>query len=141
MHNGERRLPKNRMIPLAFGVAAALVVTACGGSSTTTTSSTSAAAEGGASSAASGGASGSAGAGGGSGLAEVPTGDTVQVTLITKDSINPFFIAMQEGAKAAAADVELVVVVEPLLHAVTTRAAATPNASGINRFVGSRLSP
>jgi hypothetical protein len=41
----------------------------------------------------------------------------------------------------AAADVELVVVVEPLLHAVTTRAAATPNASGINRFVGSRLSP
>ena len=102
MQNGERRLPRKRLIPLAFGVAAALVVTACGGSSTTTSSSTSAAAEGGASSAASGGASGSAAAGDSSGLAEVPTGDTVQVTLITKDSINPFFIAMQEGAKAAA---------------------------------------
>ena len=32
----------------------------------------------------------------------MPTGDTVAVTLITKDSVNPFFIAMQEGAKAAA---------------------------------------
>jgi fructose transport system substrate-binding protein len=32
----------------------------------------------------------------------VPTGDNVAVTLITKDSINPFFLAMQNGAKAAA---------------------------------------
>jgi fructose transport system substrate-binding protein len=31
-------------------------------------------------------------------------GDTVGVTLITKDSINPFFVAMQEGAKDAAGD-------------------------------------
>jgi fructose transport system substrate-binding protein len=37
------------------------------------------------------------GDGGGSG-----EGDAVGVTLITKDSINPFFVAMQEGAKAAA---------------------------------------
>lgn len=31
-------------------------------------------------------------------------GETVGVTLITKDSINPFFVAMQDGAKDAAAD-------------------------------------
>ncbi len=35
--------------------------------------------------------------------AAVPTGDSVAVTLITKNSTNPFFIAMQNGAKAAAA--------------------------------------
>src|SRR6476661_1113256 len=102
MQNGVRRLPNKRLMMLAFGVAAALVVTACGGSSSTTTSSTSAAAGGGASSAASGGASGSAAAGSGGALAPVPEGDTVAVTLITKDSVNPFFIAMQDGAKAAA---------------------------------------
>lgn len=33
---------------------------------------------------------------------EVPKGDTVKVTLITKDSVNPFWIAMQNGAKQAA---------------------------------------
>ncbi len=27
--------------------------------------------------------------------------DTIAVTLITKDSVNPFFVAMQEGAKKA----------------------------------------
>ena len=32
----------------------------------------------------------------------MPEGDNVAVTLITKDSINPFFVAMQDGAKAAA---------------------------------------
>jgi fructose transport system substrate-binding protein len=31
-------------------------------------------------------------------------GGTVAVSLITKDSINPFFVAMQKGAKAAAAE-------------------------------------
>ena len=38
-------------------------------------------------------------------------GEPVKVTLITKDSTNPFFVAMQEGAKAAAAEqgVELTV--------------------------------
>ena len=38
-------------------------------------------------------------------------GEAVKVTLITKDSTNPFFVAMQEGAKAAAAEqgVELTV--------------------------------
>ena len=30
-------------------------------------------------------------------------GEAVKVTLITKDSTNPFFVAMQEGAKEAAA--------------------------------------
>src|SRR4051794_27485518 len=32
------------------------------------------------------------------------SGDKVAVSLITKDSINPFFVAMQKGAKAAAAE-------------------------------------
>ncbi|SDS16756.1 fructose transport system substrate-binding protein [Nocardioides scoriae] len=39
------------------------------------------------------------GSGGGSGSGD--SGDTA-VTLITKDSVNPFFVAMQEGAKTAA---------------------------------------
>jgi len=40
-----------------------------------------------------------------------PAGGTVAVSLITKDSTNPFFVAMQEGAKEAAASsgVELTV--------------------------------
>ena len=111
MQNGESQLPTKRMIPLALGVAAALVVTACGSSSTTATSSTSAAAGGGSTSSAAGSASGGRGWQWRSRSAPpevtphcpaVPEGDTVQVTLITKDSVNPFFIAMQEGAKAAA---------------------------------------
>src|SRR3954453_22266228 len=107
MQNGRRRLPTKRLFPLALGVAAAMVVTACG-SSDTASSSTSAAAGGGSSSAAAGsaaagsGAAGSGAAGSGAELPAGPEGDTVQVTLITKDSINPFFIAMQEGAKASA---------------------------------------
>ena len=38
-------------------------------------------------------------------------GDSVAVTLITKDSINPFFVSMQEGAKKAPrrSDVDLTV--------------------------------
>ena len=35
--------------------------------------------------------------------APAPDGEPVKVTLITKDSTNPFFVAMQEGAKEAAA--------------------------------------
>jgi fructose transport system substrate-binding protein len=61
---------------IAAGVAiAATTLTACGGSS-------------------SGGTAASGGGGG---------GDKVAVSLITKDSINPFFVAMQKGAKADAA--------------------------------------
>ena len=42
---------------------------------------------------------------------EAPAGEAVAVSLITKDSTNPFFVAMQEGAKASAAEngVELTV--------------------------------
>jgi len=43
-----------------------------------------------------GGSSGTTGAGGGG-------GDKIGVSLITKDSTNPFFVAMQKGAKADAA--------------------------------------
>ena len=35
---------------------------------------------------------------------EAPAGGAVAVSLITKDSTNPFFVAMQEGAKAKAAE-------------------------------------
>ena len=66
--------------------AASLVLAACGGSSSSSTSSSAAPAE---SSAAASSASG-----GGS-------GEKVAVSLITKDSTNPFFVAMQNGAKAA----------------------------------------
>ena len=60
------------------GLAAAMVLAACGGDSSTGTSTS-----------ASGAASSAAG------------GDKIAVSLITKDSTNPFFVAMQEGAKKA----------------------------------------
>ena len=76
--------PRRRLVALgAITVGAALAVSACGGGSD----------------------SGSGGGGGGGG------GDKVGVSLITKDSTNPFFVAMQKGAKADAAknNVELTV--------------------------------
>jgi fructose transport system substrate-binding protein len=60
---------------LGAGVAATMVLAACGGSSSGTSA----------------GTSGSAAAG----------GETIAVSLITKDSTNPFFVAMQQGAKDA----------------------------------------
>jgi fructose transport system substrate-binding protein len=103
MQAGKTKMTK-RLAAAVVAAAAAVTLTACGSSSDTASSSTSsAAATSAAASGASGAASGSAAAGSGdASLAPVPEGDTVQVTLITKDSINPFFIAMQEGAKAAA---------------------------------------
>ncbi len=101
MQAGKTKMTK-RLGVAVIAAAAALTLTACGSSSdTATSSSTSAAAT---SAAATGGAaSGSAAPGSGdASLAPVPEGDTVAVTLITKDSVNPFFVAMQEGAKAAA---------------------------------------
>ena len=72
--------PSRRGIRLAAAVAgaaaASLTFAACGGGGST----------------GSPGAEGSASGGG---------GETIAVTLITKTSTNPFFIAMQEGAKAA----------------------------------------
>ena len=65
---------------IGTGLAAALALAACGGDSTSTTATSAAAA--GASSAAAG-------------------GDKIAVSLITKDSTNAFFVAMQKGAKAA----------------------------------------
>src|SRR5215213_2020984 len=62
---------------VALAAAASLVLAACGGGGDTGTP----------------GAEGSEGGGGG--------GDEVAVTLITKTSTNPFFIAMQKGAKEA----------------------------------------
>ncbi|MFZ0157397.1 MAG: substrate-binding domain-containing protein [Kineosporiaceae bacterium] len=65
---------------IGTGAVAAMVLAACSGSSSTTTATSAAA-----------GASSAAAAG----------GDKVAVSLITKDSTNPFFVAMQKGAKAA----------------------------------------
>lgn len=59
---------------LGAGLAAALALAACGSSSSA------------------GGSSGSA------------SGDKIAVSLITKDSTNPFFVAMQQGAKKAGTD-------------------------------------
>jgi fructose transport system substrate-binding protein len=74
--------PKRRTIRLAAAVAlaaaASLALAACGGSTGSGTP----------------GAGASSGGGG---------GGTVAVTLITKDNNNPFFIAMQKGAKAEGA--------------------------------------
>ncbi|MET3803369.1 fructose transport system substrate-binding protein [Nakamurella sp. UYEF19] len=102
-------MTRKSLAPLAMVAAVALTLSACGSSSTTaapgTTSSSSSAAPtssaapvSSAAPAASSAPSASAGS-----SAVVPTGASVAVTLITKDSLNPFFIAMQNGAKAAAA--------------------------------------
>lgn len=70
------RGPARSMRLLGVGVTAMLALAACGGNQDT------------------GGTSGSGGGGGG--------GEDIAVSLITKDSTNPFFVAMQEGAKQAA---------------------------------------
>ncbi len=101
MQAGKTKVTK-RLGVAVIAAAAALTLTACGSSSDPATSSvaaTSAASLSKASDTATGPAASDSGE---SSLAAVPQGDPVQVTLITKDSINPFFIAMQEGAKAAA---------------------------------------
>ena len=76
-----RAFTSRRVAFVATAGVLALGLAACGGSSDSTTSS-SAAPE--------------------SSAAPAP-GEPVKVTLITKDSTNPFFVAMQEGAKEAAA--------------------------------------
>ena len=81
-------------------------------------------------------------------------GDTtpVAVTLITKDSINPFFVAMQEGAKAAAADNNVDITIaagsedgdeQGQIEAIENAIAAgqdgiliTPNGPGVNGAIG-----
>jgi fructose transport system substrate-binding protein len=67
-----------RQAVIGVGLAMTLGLAACGSSGSSTT--------------ASGSSSGSAAAGG---------GDKIAVSLITKDSTNPFFVAMQAGAKKA----------------------------------------
>ncbi len=99
-------LLRTRVVPVGLITAAALVVTACGGTtpaspSSTTAPSSSASPSSSSSGTATNSDTASASASESESLA-VPTGDTVKVTLITKDSINPFFVAMQEGAKKAA---------------------------------------
>ena len=119
----QRRLHPSRpaLLPLALAAAATLALAGCGGSS--------AAPE-----------AGSSAAGGGD--------KPVAVTLITKDSINPFWIAMQNGAKQAseANNVKLTIAagkedgdesgqVEAIEAAVTRGDQGiliTPNGPGIN---------
>ena len=95
---------------LAFVASAgvlALGLAACGGSSSTTESSSAPAPE----SSAAPAPESSAAPAPESSAAPAPDAGPVAVTLITKDSTNPFFVAMQEGAKEAAASsgVELTV--------------------------------
>jgi fructose transport system substrate-binding protein len=82
-----------------FAVGAAFALAACGSSGDSGSTTSAAAGTSAATSAADGAKSGSVASGFG---IEVPEGETVAVTLITKDSINPFFVAMQEGAQQAA---------------------------------------
>jgi fructose transport system substrate-binding protein len=100
MQYGGKKSPTGRRLVrlLLATTAAALLLSACGSSDDAATTTTSAAAA----TAATGTATQAAAGSGAASLAPVPEGDTVAVTLITKDSINPFFVAMQEGAKAAA---------------------------------------
>ena len=95
------RSKRTLLLPLALAAAAAVTLSACGSGSVASTSSTSApsATSSAASSSASTGGSGSASS---AAEASVPQGDTISVALITKDSINPFFVAMQKGAQEAA---------------------------------------
>ena len=72
----------------AFGVAS-MVLAACGGGSTSTESS----------------AAPAASAAPADSAAPAEGGAEVAVSLITKDSTNPFFVAMQEGAKATAGEI------------------------------------
>jgi len=91
-----RAFTGRRMAFVASAGVLALGLAACGGSSDSGSSSSAAP------------ASSSAAA---ESSPAAPAGDPVKVTLITKDSTNPFFVAMQEGAKeaAAASGVELTV--------------------------------
>ena len=76
----------------AFGVAS-MVLAACGGGTSSTESSAAPA------------ASAAASAAPADSAAPAEGGQPVAVSLITKDSTNPFFVAMQEGAKATAAEI------------------------------------
>lgn len=87
------------------------------------------------------------------GGSEEGDGETVGVTLITKDSINPFFVAMQDGAKEAAdgEDVDLTVAagaedgdeagqIEAIEEAVARGddgILITPNGPGVNSAIES----
>lgn len=101
MQGGKTKMTR-RVAAAVIAAAAALTLAACGGGSGTASSSESTSAGAAASSSSGAAAGGSATGSGGSSLPAVPQGESVAVTLITKDSINPFFVAMQEGAKAAA---------------------------------------
>jgi fructose transport system substrate-binding protein len=90
-----------RIAPLAIAVAAAVALTACG-SSSDNTNSTAAATSAGITSNSTNSNTATGGSAAADPSIEVPPGDAVAVTLITKDSINPFFVAMQQGAQAAA---------------------------------------
>jgi fructose transport system substrate-binding protein len=81
----------------AVAVTGVLAVTLAACSSGSSTSSTSEAAPASSAAASASAAPASSAAAGGS-------GEAVAVSLITKDSTNPFFVAMQEGAKKAAAE-------------------------------------
>ncbi|WP_088286339.1 substrate-binding domain-containing protein [Kineosporia sp. A_224] len=78
--NSTRGVGRRSATLLGVAVTASFVLAACGGSS-------------------SAGGDASATAGGSSSAA--PAADKIAVSLITKDSTNPFFVAMQAGAKAA----------------------------------------
>jgi fructose transport system substrate-binding protein len=98
------RLTRGRTVA-GIAVIGALSVTlaACGGSSSSSDSSSAAASAAAPASSAAAPAS-SAAAPASSAAGSAAAGGPVAVSLITKDSTNPFFVAMQEGAKKAATE-------------------------------------
>jgi len=109
-----RRVHWTRIGSLALAATTALTLTACSsgstGSGSSSTSAAASAAASATSAAGSAAASGSAAAGSGDAAGEwvppeidVPEGDTVGVSLITKTANNPFFIALNDSATETAA--------------------------------------
>jgi fructose transport system substrate-binding protein len=96
-----------RTVPSALlAAAAAVALTACGSSSTPADSGTTAAATSSKASSAASGIAGAAAAGGGEWVPpeiEVPEGEEIGVSLITKNANNPFFIALNDAAQETAA--------------------------------------
>lgn len=124
--NSSRGVGRRSVALLGVAVTASVVLAACGGSS-------------------SGGGTGASATGSES---AAPAGDKIAVSLITKDSTNPFFVAMQAGAKKAgeAAGVDITIAsgkaegddqgqIDAIENAISTKQKGiliTPMSTGVN---------
>ncbi|MEP7200981.1 MAG: substrate-binding domain-containing protein [Ilumatobacteraceae bacterium] len=132
MRAKSKRLHTVRSI-IALGVAASFAVAGCGSDSKSSSSDT---------------AAPGATAAPGDTAAPAPSGEKIAVSLITKDSTNPFFVAMQAGAKKAgdAAGVDITIAsgkeegddqgqIDAIENAIASKQAGiliTPMSTGVN---------